>query len=93
LKKVGFIIKNTKKANGKEYEYFYLRKIERLKGVIVNGNYAKKQENLYSFGNREKALKTIKEWESNIKKLPLSLSEMGYSYEDVKRWKEQILSK
>lgn len=86
MKKVGFIIKNVKRVNGKEYEYFYLRRSDRLRNQ-------KKETNLYSFGNRQKALSLLNEWEQDIESLPETLKDWGYDVEDVKKWKEEVESK
>lgn len=86
MKKVGFIIKISKKVNEKQYEYFHLRRSDRI-------NKKKRDTNLYNFGNREKALALLKEWENEIDKFPKDLRNLGYSLEDVKKWKEDIESK
>ena len=93
MKKVGFIMKNIKKVNGREYEYFYLRRSDRIKGAFKDGKYPKKQINIYNFGNRNKAISQLVEWEHDINEMPEKLREMGYSLEDVLFWKKQILNK
>lgn len=86
MKKVGFIIKTGREVNGKRYEYFHLRRSDRL-------NKKKIDTTLYNFGNKEKALSRLKEWENDISKLPTELKEWGYNLEDVAKWKNDIESK
>jgi hypothetical protein len=88
MKKVGFIVKNTKRVNGKQYEYFYLRRSDRLK---VNNHTRKKIEsNLYNFGNRKKTLDLLNSWNKDENKIPQVLIDLGYNSEDVKKWLEEV---
>jgi hypothetical protein len=82
LSKIGFIVKN--KSNGKEY--FYLRKSIRSKELVS-------KQNIFSFGNKEKALNNLFEWKKDFNKMPLELKGLGYDLEDVSNWIEQIESK
>jgi len=92
VKRVGYIVRNIKKVNGKEYEYFYLRRSDRVKSGI-RGKYPDKQTILHSFGNRKKALSQLEVWKNNIEELPDSLKDWGYSLEDVMKWESEIESK
>jgi len=91
MKKVGFIVKNTKRVNGKEYEYFYLRRSDRLKDKMQGRK--KKETNLYNFGNRNKTLELLNSWDENSKNLPLELVDLGYNSEDVKKWIEEVMNR
>lgn len=91
MQKVGFIVKNTKKVKDKEYEYFYLRRSDRLKSE--NYNRKKKDTNLYSFGNKKKALDLLNSWSNDENKIPKVLIDLGYNSEDVKKWLEEIESR
>jgi hypothetical protein len=82
MNKVGYITKI--KSRGKEY--FYLRKsIRKLNSI------EKKQ--IYSFGSRESALTNLRIWKENIESLPQELKNLGYSFDDVLYWIEQIENK
>jgi|GEM_PF-3817253 len=91
MKKVGFIVKNTKRVNGKEYEYFYLRRSDRLKDP--NEGRKKKETNLYSFGNRNKTLELLNLWNKNSNNIPDELIDLGYNSEDVKKWIGEVESR
>lgn len=91
MKKVGFIVKNTKRVNGKEYEYFYLRRSDRLKDE--NKGRRKKETNLYNFGNRFKTLELLNLWNKDSENLPEELVNLGYNSEDVKKWIEEVESR
>ena len=86
MKKVGYIIRHIKLINGKEYEYFYLRRSDRTK---MQGK-TEKQTYLYSFGNGKKALSLLKKWQDNINHFPEELKDLGYDLSDVKKWQEEI---
>lgn len=88
VQKVGFIVKNIKKVKDKEYEYFYLRRSDRLKSEDQNRK--KKDTNLYSFGNKNKALDLLNSWNKDENKIPQSLIDLGYNSEDVKKWLEEV---
>ncbi|MGE7191985.1 hypothetical protein [Lysinibacillus fusiformis] len=90
MKQVGYIIRHLKIKNGKEYEYFYLRRSDRFK---TSGESKEKRTYLYSFGNRKKALAQLDSWENDLGIIPKELTELGYSLEDVKKWKQEIESK
>ena len=85
MSKIGFIIKV--KARGKEY--FYLRKSERTR----EDKSVKRDSNIFAFGQRDKAIETLKDWENDINSMPIKLKDLGYDLEDISAWIEQIESK
>lgn len=91
MQKVGFIVKNTNRVKNKEYEYFYLRRSDRLKSEDQNRK--KKDTNLYSFGNKKKALDLLNSWNKDENKIPKVLIDLGYNSEDVKKWLKEVESK
>lgn len=90
MNKVGYLIKHSVTVNGKDYEYFYLRRSDRIKGAAKNGKYPKTQINLFNFGNKKKTILQLEQWENDISQMPNSLKNLGYDLEDVKKWKSQL---
>jgi hypothetical protein len=82
MDKTGFVVKVTSKNR----EYFYLRRSFWKDNRPQN-------KNIFSFGNKEKAVKNLNEWKNDFNKIPIELKKMGYDLEDVLTWIEQIESK
>lgn len=83
MAKIGFIVRV--RAKGKEY--FYLRKSIREKNDLI------RKEKIYSFGHREKAIRKLQEWQSDIDQMPKELINLGYDLDDVQVWLNEINSK
>jgi hypothetical protein len=77
VKKTGFIIKNIAKGR----TYFYLRR-----SVWENG--ISKPKNVFSLGNKEKALDKINSW--FLEGLPEELTKLGFNKDDLQEWLEKI---
>jgi hypothetical protein len=82
MNKIGFVVK----VKAKNKEYFYLRR-------SFWEDKQPKNKNVFSFGNREKAISNLSLWKENIEMLPGELKEMGYNLEDVNKWLEEIKDK
>lgn len=83
MAKIGFIVRV--RAKGKDY--FYLRKSIRDKNDLI------RKEKIFSFGNREKAIRRLQDWQSDIDHMPKELINLGYDLDDVQVWLNEINSK
>jgi hypothetical protein len=81
VNKVGFIARVKSKGR----YYFYLRVSFR-----EGKDYKPKNKNIYSFGNKEKAVNSLEEWINNHDLMPGELKGLGYDIEDVKGWITEI---
>lgn len=79
MSKTGFLVK----VKAKNREYFYLRKSFWKDNKPQN-------KNVFSFGNKQKALNSFYEWKNNIENMPSDLREMGFDREDIVNWIDQI---
>lgn len=82
MDKTGFVVK----VMSKNREYFYLRRSFRKDNRPQN-------KNIFSFGNKEKALKNLIEWKNDFNKIPIELKGLGYDSKDISDWIDQIENK
>jgi hypothetical protein len=63
--------------------YYYLRISYRFENQTL-------KKNIIAFGKREIALNKINNWLNNYHEFPSEFKEMGYSKDDLIRWKYEI---
>lgn len=71
------------RVKGKQYIY--------LSEYIGKNKYTTTTEiNVYGFGERQKALETMRKWKSGEKEIPREITVLGYGLEDVEQWIETL---
>lgn len=73
----------TVKANGKRYVYL-------TEYVGEQAHTEKKEKRIYSFGPLDDVLYKMYFWKLNYPEFPQDLRNLGFGYEDIKKWIREL---